>query len=133
MLPGCGGRTQLDAEGYLVGPPELIVEIAASSVSIDLHDKLRAYRRAGVLEYLVWRTLDHQFDWFVLERDEYRSLKPDRQGLIESPGFPGLILAVEALLRLDSAQVLDALQASLTGSGHRAFVQRLKSKTAPRK
>ncbi len=51
ILPECGGRTRLDEAGYLFGPPELIVEVAASSVAIDLHDKLRAYRRAGVREY----------------------------------------------------------------------------------
>jgi Uma2 family endonuclease len=35
------------------GAPELIVEIAASSASYDLHDKLRVYRRNGVQEYIV--------------------------------------------------------------------------------
>ncbi len=41
-------------DGYLAGPPELIVEVAASSASIDLRDKRRAYCRNGVREYLVW-------------------------------------------------------------------------------
>jgi hypothetical protein len=36
-------------------------------VAIDLHDKLRACRRAGVREHLIWRALKGQFDWFVLE------------------------------------------------------------------
>src|SRR5207245_2333696 len=48
LLPGCGGRASIDSDGCLCGAPELIVEIAASSVAIDLHDELRAYRRAGV-------------------------------------------------------------------------------------
>jgi len=33
---------------YLEGVPELIVEIAASSASYDLHSKLRLYERVGV-------------------------------------------------------------------------------------
>ena len=37
------------------GAPELIAEVAASGASIDLGDKLRAYRRNGVREYIVWR------------------------------------------------------------------------------
>src|SRR5438445_8327103 len=43
LLPECGGRTHVDPAGYLCGPPELIVEIAAGSAAIDLHGKLRAY------------------------------------------------------------------------------------------
>src|SRR5580658_7587247 len=103
ILPECGGRTRLDEAGYLFGAPELIVEVAASSVAIDLHDKLRAYRRAGVREYLIWRTLDRQFDWFVIDQDDHRPNVPDSQGVIRSPHFPGLALAVEALLGHDSA------------------------------
>jgi Uma2 family endonuclease len=128
LLPECGGQTRLDAADYLEGPPELIVEIAASSVAIDLHDKLRAYRRAGVREYLVWRVLDGQFDWFVLENDEYRPNAPDAQHVIRSPHFPGLALAVDALLARDSAKVLDVLQSSLQDAAHAAFAAQLAAK-----
>ncbi|MGH8248089.1 MAG: Uma2 family endonuclease, partial [Gammaproteobacteria bacterium] len=125
LLPECGGRTRIDPEGYLTGPPELIVEIAASSVSIDLHDKLRAYRRGGAREYLVWRNLDQQFDWFHLERDEYHPLAPDAQRRLHSPHFPGLTLALDPLLALDSAAVLDVLQAALQAPVHGAFIAQL--------
>ena len=126
LLSECGGRTRVDAEGYLCGPPELIVEIAASSVSIDLHAKLRSYRRASVREYLVWRTLDEQFDWFQLEQDEYRLVRPDAQGHFHSPHFPGLTLALDALLALDAAAVLDLLQGSLQTAAHAGFVDQLR-------
>jgi Uma2 family endonuclease len=125
ILPECGGQTRLDAAGYLFGPPELIVEVAASSVAIDLHDKLRAYRRAGVREYLVWRTLDRQLDWFVLDQDEYRPNAPDNQDVLRSPHFPGLALAMDALLDQDSAKVLDVLLTNLQSPAHAAFVAQL--------
>ena len=125
ILPECGGQTRLDASGYLLGPLELIVEVAASSVAIDLHDKLRAYRRAGVREYLVWRTIDKQFDWFVLDQDEYRSNSPDSRGVLRSPHFPGLALAVDALLGQNSAKVLDVLQVNMQDSAHATFVSQL--------
>jgi hypothetical protein len=35
VLPEHGGLSRVNEEGYLAGPPELIVEAAASSVSID--------------------------------------------------------------------------------------------------
>ena len=131
LLPECGGRTHEDPAGYLCGPPELIVEIAASSVAIDLHDKLRAYRRAGVREYLVWRTLDAQFDWFVLEQDEYRSIGPDGQQVIHSAHFPGLALALDGLLAQNAAKVLDVLQNHLQGPAHAAFVAHLAASARP--
>jgi len=128
ILPERGGRTRVDADGYLLGPPELIVEVAASSAAIDLHHKLRAYRRAGVREYLVWRPLDRQFDWFILDKDEYRCNTPASPGVLRSPHFPGLALAVDALLNDDSAKVLDVLQTSLQSPPHAAFVAQLAAK-----
>ena len=44
ILPQCGGQSRVDDSDYLVGAPELIVEIAAGSTSIDLHAKLNVYR-----------------------------------------------------------------------------------------
>ena len=128
ILPECGGQMRLDTKGYFFGPPELIVEIAASSAAIDLHDKLRAYRRAGVREYLVWRTLERQFDWFVLGHNEYRSNAPASPGVLESPHFPGLALAVDALLNEDSGKVLDVLLNSLQTPAHGAFAAQLAGK-----
>ncbi len=45
--PACGGQTGVSADGYITGPPELIVEIATSSASIDLHRRRRDYEQAG--------------------------------------------------------------------------------------
>lgn len=42
-----GGSSSVGEDGYVEGAPELISEVAASSASYDLHDKLRAYRAGG--------------------------------------------------------------------------------------
>jgi len=128
LLPECGGHAQEDEKGCLSGAPELIVEIAASSVAIDLRDKLRAYRRAGVREYLVWPTQEQKFDWFVLEEDEYRPISPDARGWLRSAGFPGLVLDVQAVLTRDAGKVLAALQAVLQEPAHAEFVANLQAK-----
>ena len=120
-----GGRSRISADDYVEGAPELIVEIAASSAAIDLHDKLRAYRRNGVQEYVVWRVLDRQIDWFVLSDGEYRPLTADSAGTIESHVFPGLRLAVDALLQGDTARVLMELQSGLRTPRHATFVENL--------
>lgn len=119
-----GGQSRLSADDYVEGSPELIVEVAASSAAYDLHDKLRVYRRNGVLEYVVWRVHDRAVDWFVLADDEYRPQVPDAHGVLHSPNFPGLRLAVDALLAGDVTGVLSALQAGLGTPEHAAFAAR---------
>jgi len=96
-------------DGYISGAPELVVEIAASSKSRDLHQKKRAYERNGVLEYIVWRTDDGAIDWFELRDGGYVARTPDGAGVIESREFPGLRLAVRSMLAHDRAAVLAAL------------------------
>ncbi len=123
--PEAGGRSRVSEDDYIEGPPELIVEIAASSVSYDMHDKLEAYRRNGVQEYLVWQVGDGRIDWFELFEGRYRPLPPDEGGLIRSRVFPGLALAVAALLAGDIAAVRAELQAGLATDEHTAFVRRL--------
>lgn len=105
-LPEHGGLTRVNDDGYLVGPPELIVEVAASSASIDLRDKRRAYCRNGVCEYLVWLVAEARIEWFCLEGDEYRVKLPDAQGALQSRVFPGLRLPVVPALAGDTATVL---------------------------
>ncbi len=119
-----GGLSRVSADDYVEGPPELIVEVAASSVARDLHDKLNAYRRNGVLEYIVWRVHDRAIDWFVLVDDEYRPLPTDAGSLRESRVFPGLLLDVAALLDGDLAGVLSALREGLDTPEHADFVAR---------
>ncbi|MBI5387011.1 MAG: Uma2 family endonuclease [Verrucomicrobia bacterium] len=108
-LPEHGGLSRVNEDGYLTGPPELIVEVAASSASIDLRDKRRAYCRNGVREYLVWLVAEARLEWFCLEDDEYRAQLPDAEGALHSRVFPGLRLPVAALLACDTAKVLEAL------------------------
>ena len=125
LEPDTGGRSSITADDYIEGAPELIVEVAASSAAYDLHDKLQVYRRNGVQEYLVWQVYDRRLDWFQWTQDGYTTLAPDSSGVIRSRTFPGLHLAVPALLQGDMAQVLAVLQKGLETAEHRAFVARL--------
>jgi Uma2 family endonuclease len=120
-----GGQSHLSDDDYIEGAPELIVEIAASSASIDLHDKKRVYRRNGVKEYIVWQVFEKKIDWFILKDDEYVSLSMDDQGVIRSEIFPGLWLAASDLLSGNMVQVLAELQDGLQSQAHAEFVQKL--------
>jgi Uma2 family endonuclease len=125
ILAECGGQSAEDADDYLQGTPELVVEVASSSVSYDLHDKKDVYGQFGAQEYLVWRTRDEALDWFRLENHNYVRLEPDANGVLESRVFPGLRLAASALLKGDMATVLAELQQGLVAAEHQAFVESL--------
>ncbi|MEC4984374.1 MAG: Uma2 family endonuclease [Oscillatoria sp. PMC 1068.18] len=119
------GQTRISSDDYIEGAPELVVEIAASSVAYDLYDKKRAYRRNGVQEYLVWRVYDRELDWFSLEAGEYLKLEPDSDGIMRSQVFPGLWLATSQLLSGEMKEVLAILQRGLDSAPHQEFCQRL--------
>ena len=126
--PGTGGLSRLSEDDYVEGAPELIVEIASSSAARDLHDKRRAYLRNGVQEYLVWRVYEEKLDWFALKDGDYAPLVPDADGgILHSRVFPGLRLAVDALLAGDVARVLAVLQEGIETPQHAEFVERLHS------
>jgi Uma2 family endonuclease len=107
------GQSMISEDDYVEGAPELIVEIAASSASIDLHQKLNVYRRNQVQEYLVWRVYDGELDWFSLREGKYIPLQPKETGVFCSAIFPGLWLAKPALLSGAVAEVLTVLQQGL--------------------
>ena len=120
-----GGQSSISEDDYVEGAPELIVEIAASSASYDLHDKLKVYRRNGVLEYIVWQIAEQQVSWFSLQEGEYQPLLGDDGGVIRSQIFPGLDLDVRALLADNLALVLAVVQQGVATKAHQGFVQGL--------
>ncbi|GBF82237.1 Uma2 family endonuclease [Aphanothece sacrum] len=120
-----GGQSIINEKGYVEGTPELIVEIAASTASIDLNDKMKAYRRNQVQEYLVWRVYDGEFDWFRLKEGIYTKLEPDENGIIKSEVYVGLWLDINSLLTGNLAKVLEVLQKGIGTEEHKNFVKRM--------
>jgi Uma2 family endonuclease len=127
LAPELGGRSRVTEDHYLEGPPELILEIAASSVSYDLHVKLRAYQRSGVEEYIAIQMYERRINWFRLREGVYQPLQPDTAGVLCSEIFPGLCLNTTAFWAGDMAQVLATQQQQLTSPEHAAFVAHLQA------
>jgi Uma2 family endonuclease len=125
ITPGCGGQVEISDDDFIIGAPELVAEVSASSVSIDLNRKFRVYRRNQVQEYLVWRVLDNAIDWFELRDGDFRKIDPDDDGILKSGTFPGLWLDAEALCRGNLATVLTVLRGGIESADHAAFVERL--------
>jgi Uma2 family endonuclease len=125
IRPEWGGQARISEDDYLEGAPELVAEVASSSASYDLGKKLDAYRRNGVREYVVWRVLDRQVDWFVNREGRFETMPPAADGILRSTVFPGLWLDPAALVRGEKATVKAILQQGLNSAEHADFVARL--------
>ncbi len=125
IQPECGGQARISSDDYVEGAPDMVAEVASSSASYDLGVKLQVYRRNAVREYVVWRVLDRQIDWFVLREGRYESMAPSVDGLYRSTVFPGLWLDPVALRNHDLARVLAVVQEGLNTAEHADFVARL--------
>ena len=121
-----GGKSSLNDKTYTVGSPELVTEVAKSSVGIDSGRKRRAYLKHGVGEYVLWRVEDEAIDWWTLRDGDYHAIEPDAaDGLLKSVVYPGLWLDKPAMLRADMPAVLAALQRGLASPGHAEFAAKL--------
>ena len=126
--PRAGGQARISPDDYVEGAPELVVEIAASSASYDLREKLVVYQRNGVREYLVWRVPEGRLDWFELTGAAYRPRSPDAAGVVQSTVFPGLWLDAGAILSDYPAAVLRILHEGLADPSHAAFLNGLRAR-----
>jgi hypothetical protein len=127
LAPRRDWKRRVDDKGYLVGPPELTVEISASTKARDVRGKFSAYRNNGVREYLVWRVKDGAVDWWELREGVYVPLPADKHGAVKSHVFPGLWLNVPALLASDVVGVMATLQTGLASAEHAALVKKLRA------
>lgn len=125
ILPEFGGGLSLTSKRYLAGTPEMAIEVAVTSANIDLGDKLEAYQRNGISEYIVWRVFDEELDWFILKNGKYETLKPTHDGIHKSQVFPGLWLDAKALLTDDPKRFLEVMTAGVNSPEHAAFVTQL--------
>jgi hypothetical protein len=125
--PARGGQVRISDDDFIEGAPEMVAEVSASRVSIDLGIKLQVYQRFGAREYLVWRVRDREIDWFLLRGRRFQRLKPTPDGLLRSKVFPGLWLNPEAMVQGDLARVLAVVQEGVASPEHATFVTKLQS------
>jgi Uma2 family endonuclease len=127
ILPTHGGRARIGTDKFVQGMPELVAEIAYSSASYDLHEKLEIYRRHGAREYIAWRVEDGSIEWFVLREGRFDPLRPSEDGIYRSEVFPGLWLDSSALIKGDMEAVVRVVQQGLASPEHAEFVARLRA------
>lgn len=98
------------------GPPELVVEIAYSSLAYDLGPKLELYRRGGVAEYITVLLEEKKVQWRVLENRRYHALRPSG-GYLKSRAYPGLWLDPKAVFPPRIRELLASVEAGLASLG----------------
>ncbi len=126
-----GGQTRIERR-YIVGAPELVVEIAQSSRDCDLNEKKADYERAGVLEYLVVELDRQRIHWCIRRARRFAALRPGRDGIYRSKVFPGLWLDPAALFTRDLDRLILVLEQGLASPEHGKFVAKLAAAGAGR-
>lgn len=122
VLPEYGGRTRT-SDLYVTGPPELVIEVAHSTVAIDLHEKKSDYEQSQVAEYVVVCVEEKQVHWFDLVSRRTKKLPAD--GILRSRMFPGLWIDCPSLFAYDTRRLVRILNKGLATPEHARFVKRL--------
>jgi Uma2 family endonuclease len=120
-----GGQTYVDADGYIAGAPELVVEIARASRNYDLNQKKADYERAGVTEYVVVAVDSSEIHWFNRRGDHFEDRPPGEDGIYRSEVFPGLWLDAHALFAENRQRMIKVLEQGLATPDHAAFAAKL--------
>jgi hypothetical protein len=129
IMPTWGGQSGTNTDEYVVGPPELLAEIAHSNCALALHNKRNDYESAGVREYLVVCLEEQEIHWFDFKNK--RELRSDDRGVYRSTVFPGLWIDGPAVLAGNSRQAIKVLQRGLRDKSHAAFCKRLDRRRPP--
>jgi Uma2 family endonuclease len=124
-----GGQTRIE-DGYIVGAPELVVEVAKTTRNVDLGPKKNDYERAGVLEYLFIGIDPDEIVWLVRHGDRFGEMPPEVDGIYRSETFPGLWLDTAAFFGDDIDKVIATLELGLATPEHKAFAARLADRLA---
>lgn len=127
-----GGRAVVTKDA-VVGPPDLVVEIALSSRTIDLGQKKSDYEKAGVGEYLVIRVVDETAEWYRRGPKGFINHLPGADGIFRSELFPGLWLDPKTLFEPTVKPLVAVSRKGLASPEHAAFVAALAARKRRKK
>ncbi len=118
-------KAEESEKGPLIGAPDLVVEIAASSASHDLHSKLNVYRRSGVREYLVLLAYERETRFFRLVDGEFAAVQPDDDGVARSQVLPGFWFRSDWFWEGKMSELLQLVQQGIASPEHQEFAAKL--------
>ncbi len=122
VAPEAGGQIRR-VEGAWEGPLDLVVEVARTSRSYDLHTKREVYERSGVREYFVHDAETGEVHaWRLGDDGRFAVVRAHSDGVLRSTVFPGLWVDTDAMKVGDGARLLATLQRGLASPEHARFV-----------
>jgi Uma2 family endonuclease len=104
-------------------PRQMVIEIAHSTVAIDLHEKKSDYEQAQIGEYVVICVEEKKVYWF--DSVSRRTKKLPSDGVLRSRMFPGLWIDCPALFAYDTRRLIRVLNKGLASPEHARFIKRL--------
>src|SRR4051812_26810363 len=113
-----GGQIIEDEKGYLVGCPELVLEIASSTLAADLEVKAPGYEAGGAREYAVVDLGHRMLHWCHRRSGRCLSLGGRPDGVLRSLAVPRLWLDPRAYLQGGSRMVGEGLRQGLATEEH---------------
>jgi Putative restriction endonuclease len=122
---------QTKEEGFIAGPPELVVEVSKATRLVDLGPKPRDYERGGILEYVVRTIEPDEIFWYGQQAGALVRRSVGEDALYRSMVFPGLWLDPAALLNGDTRQLRAVVGMGCATPEHSAFLALLASRGFP--
>ncbi len=118
---GHGKRKQCEPDfeqNYFKGPPNFVMDIHNDLKSEWVKERKRLFASSGVQEYLLVNEDLSKIQWNRLENKKYKSLKPDKEGLIKSTSLPGLWVSIPHLKKRDFLGIIGCIEHGLTRRDH---------------
>ena len=131
VVIGHGNRKQCEADfekNYFVGPPNFIVEVHDDLKPNQAKQRKQLYASSGVQEYLVLNEELIKIEWNRLTNGKFKTIKPDKEGLIKSASLPGLWISIPALKKRDFMAVIASIDHGLTRREHHELMDTIWNK-----
>ena len=113
---------------YFVGPPNFILEIRDDFKSQAFKDRKKLFASSGVQEYFIVNEDLSKFEWNRLVDNKFKTIKPDKAGLIKSTSLPGMWIPIPALKNGDFFNIIGSIEHGLTRRDHHQLMDSIWNK-----
>lgn len=108
---------------YFTGPPNFVLDVFKEGEQEKYQDRRDAFRKAGVLEYVVWQgNSGDNLIWNRLCDGHYQQVEANKEGLIKSTALPGLWIPQQAMKQRDWWSVMATISRGITRKEHHDFM-----------
>lgn len=125
-----GSKKQCDPDydnNYFVGPPNFVLDIEDPHSDL-VKERKKLFADSGVEEYLIVDERLRKIEWNRLIKGRFKTVKPDKDGVIKSSSLPGLWIPINALKKRDNWAMMASIEHGLTRRGHHELMHSIWNK-----